>query len=199
MKKSYIAVTLAGIGIVFAGITASAATQVGSTFTLGIHTYELWDAPGISWAAAETAAEAEGGYLATFTTAGETAAVNAAFLGQGFFQPVDTQAASAWLGAVTLNGSGNANQQPLNWKWVTGEAWNAYDAGNFASGEPNGDSEGLTINRFGNSSPGKWNDEGSYVGGYIVEHGSVPDGGSSLALLGGAFALVGALGRKFRK
>jgi hypothetical protein len=39
------------------------------------------------------------------------------------------------------------------------------------------------------------------LGGYLdkVELNGVPDAGSTLALLGGAFAMLGALGRKFRK
>ena len=53
-----------------------------------------------------------------------------------------------------------------NWKWVTGAAWTADDANNFSTGEPNGDSEGLAINRYGTFT---FNDEGGHVGGYIVE------------------------------
>ncbi len=63
------------------------------------------------------------------------------------------------------------------------------------------------MNRFGTS---QWNDESGYVGGYIVERNSlntvdgsgvkgVPDSASTLALLSGSFALVGALRRKLGK
>jgi len=42
-----------------------------------------------------------------------------------------------------------------------------------------------------------WGDDYSYLDN--VRMGQVPEGGSSLALLGGAFALLGAASRKFRK
>jgi hypothetical protein len=80
---------------------------------------------------------------------------------------------------------------------VDGEPWTAFDAGNFAAGEPSGDSDGLTLNRYGAPT---WNDDSS-TGGFIVEVNStpVPDSGSTLALLTGACAAVGAFRRKFRQ
>jgi len=117
--------------------------------------------------------------LAVFTDLAETTAVYDALIGNGFFQPREGQDVEAWLGATPADGS-MSTIDPNNWAWVTGETWTAFDASNWAAFEPNGDSEGLAINRFGNS---QWNDEGDFVGGYIVEIDSVPEPGT-LALLG---------------
>lgn len=165
--------------------------------TYGGHTYELWSDAGVSWENALSAAVGGGGYLAAFTDATETSAVYGDFIGTGFFTSNDGQAHQAWLGGYTTD-PGFSTQDPTAWSWINGDSWTAFDAGNFAGGEPNGDSSGLTVNRFGTS---KWNDEGGTVSGYIVEKdgNSVPDSGSTLALLASACAAMGAFGRKIRK
>lgn len=188
--KSLIALSCVAVS----GVTALAAPI--ATTSYGGHSYELWESPGISWSDANLAATGAGGYLATLTDASETSAVFSAFIGTGYFQPTAGQASQAWLGGYTTD-PGFTTTDPTHWAWVTGEAWNAFSAGNFAGGEPNGDSSGLAINRYGTP---EWNDEGGFVGGYIVEKGAVgvPDGGSTLALLGGATLLLGAIGRRLR-
>jgi hypothetical protein len=126
------------------------------------------------------------------TDSAEIKAVYNGLIGTGFFQPVAGQSTEAWLGATPKDGtfSTTSNQ---NWKWVTGESWTADDASNFGAGEPNGDSTGLAINRYGNF---QFNDEGGSVGGYIVEKNSVPDGGSTVALLGAAMGAIAFVRRK---
>ena len=180
-------------------VAASAVTAIAApiaTTSYGGHDYELWESSGISWSDANLAAVGAGGYLATLTDAAETAAVYGAFIGTGYFQPIEAQASQAWLGGYTTD-PGFSTTDSTHWAWVTGEAWNAFAAGNFGGGEPNGDSSGLALNRYGTP---EWNDEGGLVGGYIVEKGAVgvPDGGSTLAFLGGATLLLGALGRRVR-
>jgi hypothetical protein len=205
MKKTFVNGLVVAIGMVLMGINASADTLKWTTTYSG-HTYELWESLDITWDAAETAAVLKGGTLAVFTDDAETSYVYSQLINRGgLFSNTGTagQYPQAWLGAypvdefgvrifnATLNGLEKANR----WVWVTGEAWTVFDAHNFGAGEPNGDSLGLTINRFNTRT---WNDDYT-VGSYIVEKNGVPDAGFSLALLGGAFAMLGALGRKFRK
>lgn len=172
---------------------ASAQTFVTQT-TYGGATYQLW-AGNYPWTVAEADAVADGGTLAVLTTAAQTTAVYDGLIGNGFFQPVAGQAQEAWLGAVPADGS-HSTTNPENWAWVTGAPWTAFDAANFDPGEPNGDSEGLAINRNGVA---EWNDEGGFVGGFIVEKSGVPDGCSTQLLLAGACAIMCSAGRKFRK
>jgi len=193
MKKLLITTgAIAICGIVASGINASAATFVAST-TYNGHTYELWASRAILWADAKAEAIAQGGYLATLTTLQETLAVYDSFIGDDFFTANDGPQYQAWLGGYTT-APNQTTRDPTAWAWVTGEAWSAFDISNFGPGEPNGDSTGLTINRYGTP---QWNDEGGLVGGYIVEKGAVPDSGSSVALLGGVFATVALLRRRF--
>lgn len=176
------------VSILASGLTVGVVQAVPiATTTYGGHTYELFQASGISWADAEAAAVADGGYLAVLTTSGETTSVYDALINNGFFQQTSSTAVEAWLGATPAVGTSTTD--PNNWKWVDGEAWTAFDAGNFANGEPNGDpNSGLAINRYGSFA---FNDEGGTVGGYIVEINSVPDGGLTALLLG--VGLIGAV------
>ncbi len=188
MKSIITSLPLALVGLTLTGLNASAGL-IGST-TYNGHTYELWEAPGMAWKDARDAAAASGGHLATLTDAAETAAVYGALIGNGFFTTTGLYEGQAWLGGYTADLSFSTTD-PNNWAWVTGEPWNAFAAGNFGSGEPNGDSSGLSINRFGTS---EWNDEGGYTGGYILERGpSVPDSGSAVSLLGLGLALVASV------
>ncbi len=200
MRKINIKPCIAVLGVALTSITAFPSTFV-STTTYNGHSYDLYENLDISWQNAKTEAVADGGYLATLTSLAETTAVYGAFINNGFFTANDGQQYQAWLGGYTTD-SGFSTTNPSAWAWVTGESWNAFDQANFAPAEPNGDSSGLTINRFGTP---KWNDEGGRVGGFIVEHGpsatptgTVPDSASTLGLLSGSFALVGALRRKLR-
>jgi len=193
MNKTLYTLGLVLTGVLLTELSASAQTYVTST-AYGGHTYELWSDSGIDWSDAETDAVADGGYLAVLTTAAETTAVYNGLIGNGFFTQTGGQGYSAWLGATPADGS-SSTTDPNNWAWVDGETWTAFDVNNFAGGEPSGDSEGLTINRYASS---QWNDDTS-TGGFIVEINSVPDSGSTLMLLTGACATVGAFKRKFRK
>jgi hypothetical protein len=186
-----------GIGGTLLGVLSASAAPIGTT-TYGGNTYELFASPGISWSAAESDAVTDGGTLAVLTTAAQTTAVYDAFIGTGFFTTAGSQATEAWLGARPADGS-SSTTNPNNWAWVTGAAWTTFDKSNFDPGEPNGDSEGLAINRIGTS---QWNDEGGPVGGYIVEiplGSAVPDTGSNLLLLGSALGSLGMIRRKLQK
>jgi len=195
MKHSIVkncAVAVAGMAL--AGISASAVPFQWSIGDGGNdHWYEAVVAsPGISWAEANAGAVGMGGYLATLTSASENqwvyrnVVVPAFGTGNG-----GTEGAQAWLGGYPIR----QQPDPTGWAWVTGEPWSYTE---FGGGEPNGDAGGwgyLSINRFGDWT---WNDEGAWplgVGGYVVERG-VPEGGTTIALLG--LALLGLSGLRRR-
>ena len=99
-------------------------------------------------------------------------------------------------GARPADGS-SSTLSSSNWKWVTGEAWTPFNISNFLTGEPNGDSEGLTLNRGGTA---KYNDQAQapgqpVVGGFIIEI-PVPEGGMTLAALGVTLFSLSFLRRK---
>jgi hypothetical protein len=154
-------------------------------------TFSLYESPGTSWAYDEAfaASLAPGTHLAVLDDAAKTAAVYGALHGIGFFSG-GGQANSAYIGGQPNIPGSDVN--PFDWHWVTGAPWNAFSSGNWAPNEPNGDSGGLSINRYGNST---WNDD-YYVGGFITQ---TPDSGTSLVLMGAGLAVVGAFGRKLRK
>jgi hypothetical protein len=190
MKNQILTLTFLGS---LAAMSSASAALIGQT-TYNGHMYELYQDAGISWTAAQANATSAGGYLAVLTDATEIQTVYNSLIGAGFFQPVAGQSTEAWLGATPADGSFSTTSN-LNWKWVTGEAWTADDAANFGAGEPNGDSTGLAINRYGNF---QFNDEGGAVGGYIVEKNGVPDGGSTVAMLGAAMGAVAFVRRKVK-
>ena len=183
-------------GVVLVGISACA--NPIATTTYGGNTFQLYEAPYISWSDAEAAAISDGGFLAVLTTSAQIQAVYYGLINNGFFQGgVSSQDVEAYIGATPADG-GTSTTDPTNWKWVNGAAWTLDDASNWGPGEPNGDSEGLAINRYGTYT---FNDEGGHVGGYIVEiqGRQVPDGGSTLMLLGAALGSIGMIRRKLQK
>ena len=182
-------------------LTAQSASALPiASVTYGGQQYDLYaatDVTGlISWADANAAATTAGGYLAVLTSLAEAQAVYNGLINNGFFIQtgnVDDLAYSkqAWVGATpTVPGTSD----PTKWKWVTGEPWTAFDISNFHGGEPNGDNAtgGLVLNRFNNF---QWNDV-NLAGGYIVES-HVPDGGTTIGLLGLALTGLGLLRRRF--
>jgi PEP-CTERM motif-containing protein len=150
------------------------------------HYYEVIVNGGISWADADTAAQAASylgvqGHLVTIASGGEDAFVNAQRLlaGGGEFYAGGYQPAGGLPGAGT------------GWTWVNGEgSFPGTNGGspyaNWLPGEPNdfygpGSEQFLAIglgNNFG------WNDEGATgnISGYVVEY-NVPEPGT-LGLLG---------------
>ncbi len=193
MKNVYCTLGLALAATLLSQSDASANSAIAST-TYGGATYYLY-AGNLPWTVAESDAVSDGGTLAVLTSAAQTTAVYDGLIGNGFFTANAGQQYEAWLGATPADGS-HSTTNPGNWAWVTGAPWTAFDEVNFGNGEPNGDSEGLAINRYGAPT---WNDEGGYVGGYIVEVQGVPDAGSTQFLLAGACAVIGVASRKFRK
>jgi len=92
-------------------------------------------AGGITWEDAQAAAEAQGGYLATLTSAEENDWLTLTFAGntiEGFRAYLD----QCWLGGYQLPGSVEPDG---GWAWVTGEEW-AFT--NWWPTEPNNNPEG---------------------------------------------------------
>lgn len=153
------------------------------------HSYQAFLVDSISWADANAAAVAKGGYLATLTSAEENQWVYDNIVAP-IFGTGPNVSDQAWLGGLKPVGS---SQPSEGWQWVSGETWTY---ANWGSGEPNnvgGIENHLTINRFGDWS---WNDEGSWpsgVKGYVVEY--VPDGGMTLVMLGLGIGCVSIMAR----
>jgi len=172
------------------------------------HYYDVVAAPNIAWADARVAALLSyhgglQGHLVTITSADEHAFVN------GIIQ-------AARLGEIYAGGYQNPDTEAdkfANWTWVNGEGTfpgvdSASPYAKWNPGEPN-DYYGVRSEQYLglNLGPG-FNDEGNLalITGYVIEYDPntitdvpIPDGGSTLALLGGAFAFVGAARRKFRR
>jgi hypothetical protein len=194
---------ITGIGLVLTGtlLTQSGALAgpiLDASTTYGGDTFYLYqgdsatDTGSSAWANAEAFAVGQGQILAVLTSSAEIQAVYNGLINNGpfFVSGGGSQAAEAWLGGYTT-APNFSTTSPYAWAWVNGAPWTAADAANFNAGEPNGDSEGLAINRYGTFT---FNDEGGFVGGFITE--TVPDGGLTISLLGGALVGVGALRRK---
>lgn len=150
------------------------------------HSYEAFLAGSTIWADTKIAAESKGGYLATLTSSEENLWVY-----ENIVYPTFSQIGQAWIGGYKPNTP--ETDPAAGWRWVTGESW-SYT--NWGPGEPNnvaGIKNGLSINRFEDAT---WKDEGSWlagVKGYIVEYPgceTLPDGGSSLALLAISLAAI---------
>jgi hypothetical protein len=165
----------------------------------GTHYYDVVPAAGITWDAAKDAALASfylglEGHLVTITSPAEHAFVN-------------TVIAAAGLGEIYAGGFQNpvteTNPQG-GWTWVNGEGtFPGVDSvspyATWNSGEPNDFYGSASEQYLGlNLGPG-FNDEGNLelITGYVIEYDpntirpTVPDGGSTVALLGGVLALLG--------
>lgn len=136
------------------------------------HTYDAILAPGISWASAKAACEANGGYLATLTSAQENAFVEGLVAGNSSFWVHDCcNDLGPWLGGSQAPGS----PEPAGgWAWLTSEAWSYTD---WKSGQPDnccGGQDKLRFIRLNSSSPIGWDDcetnnPSGHRTGYIFE------------------------------
>jgi hypothetical protein len=118
---------------------SSAAFSTPIQWTVGSgannHYYDIIRVPGgVSWTAANTAALAANGHLATITSAEEGLFVYANLVDNPIYwnQEPGGSDLGPWLGAYQT--SDNGGQANSNWVWVTGEPW-SYS--NWHSGEPN--------------------------------------------------------------
>jgi len=131
---------------------------------------------GISWDDAKAAAEAEGGYLATLTSAAENEWLTTTFGGgtpEGFPAYLD----GCWIGGYQPPGSAEPDG---GWTWVTGEAWNFTNWWPPIEPNNNPDGENAVVLEHG-LLPGTgaaWNDlNSSWVRrGYVLEYSADSDG-----------------------
>jgi hypothetical protein len=199
--------TLAVGASLLAVVATASANTLQASFTYGPDTFYLYSAPGASWDSDEIAANLSGGYLAILPNQTTIEAVYNGLINNNFFQGGNggSQQVEAYIGAVPADGSSSTTSR-TDWSWVTTpQLYNGTPVtsvvpwtvgANFNAGEPNGDSEGLAINRYGTYT---FNDEGSYTGGYIEEVGpiaGVPDAGLTSAMLGAGVFGMGFIRRR---
>lgn len=170
------------------------------------HYYDIIQSSGITWDAAKTAALSQyynglEGHLATITSAAEHTYVNTAIQLYG--------GGEMWAGGYQ-NPAGETDPQ-AGWTWLNGEGtfpgFNSTSPYAFwNNGEPNDAYGTASEQHLGlNLGPG-FNDEGNLgnITGYVIEYDpntipGTPDAGSTLTLLGAAFGMLTAWGRRFRK
>jgi hypothetical protein len=166
------------------------------------------DGNGITWDNARVAALAHfyaglEGHLATITSASEDGFVGQAVANAGFGE--------FWAGGYQDPSAGDIINDPqAGWTWVNGGgAFSGNNGGpgyaNWNGGEPNdyyypGSEQFLGLNL---GVAGGFNDEGNLgnIAGYVIEYDpntirDVPDGGSTVILLGSALTGIGVLRRK---
>jgi hypothetical protein len=124
--------------------------------------------PGITWTFANELAQAEGGHLATITSAEENAFVFSLVANDPQYWNFCCNYSGAALGGLQREG---APEPAGGWHWVTGEPW-TYS--NWYPGQPNNRPEAeIPEERLHFFFPdGQWNDLGkldSNLGGYVIE------------------------------
>ncbi len=147
---------------------------------------------GLTWTTAAGLAQAEGGYLATITSAEENAFVFSLVANDSQYWRFDINYSGPALGGLQQEG---ASEPAGGWYWTTAEPW-TYS--NWLPGQPDnwtyspwplfGEDR---LHFFGPD--GQWNDlphDDLNIGGYIVERAVVPAPGA-LVLAGVGIALVG--------
>jgi hypothetical protein len=198
-----------GIGVTLAGSPGLAQTQWAGNG----HYYQVVGAQGIDWSRADTAANALifnnwPGHLVTITSAGEDGFVNGLIASGGFGE--------VWSGGFQTPTT--ETDPEAGWTWVNGEgpfpgnnsgtiyaAWSPLAGSQLHPlGQPDdyfgpASEQAMGLNLWGPASG--WNDEGNVglITGYVVEYQSpngVPDGGSTLRLMGGALAGLVAVARR---
>ena len=172
---------------------ASPATAAPILWSENGHYYEAIHMPqGISWDAANTAAIASGGYLATIHSAAENEFVFGLIADPIYWRPhLMNSYLGPWLGGYQ---SANAATPNTSWNWVTDEPW---DWTNWCASEPNdGDGEENRLCYFSgyDFEAGSWwgdDRDSTYLKfGYVIEYSEAPEPATlSVILIGAAVVL----------
>lgn len=142
---------------------------------------------GLTWTLADELARAEGGYLATITSAAENDFVFGLVNTPEFW--TDLNGSGPALGGLQQDG---ATEPTGGWYWTTGESWNY---SNWLAGQPdNWPGTQVNENRLQfYSRSAMWNDlahDDTNLGGFVIEIESVPEAGSTIGLLALVIALL---------
>ena len=177
-----------------AALASAASSQLTMNPANG-HYYQAVNVPaGLTWSAANAAATASGGYLASITSADENAFVYGLFDPNTFFSDpaLNGNRLGPWFGGFRL-------QAQSSFSWTSGEAF-AYT--NWRSGQPDGAGGGDQFTQFyaGGGLGSTWGDDTNDSAtsglanprGYVVEYSTnpVPEPSAFAALGLGAAAML---------
>lgn len=129
--------------------------------------------PGLTWTLANELAQAQGGHLATITSAEENAFVFSLVANDPQYWNFCCNYSGAALGGLQQDG---APEPAGGWYWVTGEPWTYSNWGPGLPDDQEGRGPEERLHFF--NPDGQWNDLGKLdfnLGGYVIERGTDVD------------------------
>jgi hypothetical protein len=197
MKKLLMILLLLSVTMTFTTTASAAIVQWSGNGHWYEAVYEAW---GIDWDGATTAATAKGGYLATSTSGAENSFLFTLINDSKYwYNDGANNSEGPWLGGYQ---SSKTNEPTGDWTWVSGETWSWT---NWKTGEPNnsgGNEDYLVFFEWGlNTMASTWNDvgRGALEKGYIIEYNTNPvPVPAAVWLLGSGLIGLAGIRRKFK-
>lgn len=161
--------------------------------------------PGISWDNANAAAVADGGYLASITSAAENTFIyNLVSDIPSLWRHDPDNSIGPWLGGYQLPGSAEPD---VGWAWTSGEPFVYTNWGPYEPNNSSGIEDRLQLFGWRTDTGEYWNDYPNSemffenaVGGYVVEYDQpVPEPATLLLFLAGASVLSLMLARRRKR